>query len=85
MSTFKVLLFLVLMIFQSHGEDDDSGEEDECSKYQFKCGNICISNDPFRVKCTCGNVTLGKYSRDYCCMNPEDTCTQESEENGAFL
>merc|ERR1712155_80630 len=41
---------------------------------QYKCGDVCAWKGS---SCSCGNVTLSKYSPYYCCLAPEDKCSHD--------
>ena len=64
---------LILLICQAYGEEVKENPL-KCEQDEFKCGDVCIDESG---ACICSNVTLSKYSEDYCCVAPEDNCTRK--------
>ena len=49
-------------------------QECDPTGFQWKCGDVCTFAN---WSCLCGNVTLGRHSPEYCCLEPGDTCTYD--------
>ena len=69
MASLKILSLTLLLasISMSQGREEDDKKCDPT--WEYKCGDVCVSGS-----CSCGNVTLTKYSPFYCCTKPGDKC-----------
>ena len=69
----SLLFLLLLTISQVYCAE----KKEKCTRYSdvqesdYTCGNICAQ---YLEPCFCGNKRLSKYSPEYCCMDPEDSC-----------
>ena len=71
-----ILALLTVTISQVSGEKET---EKKCDLDYYKCGDVCVH---WSYSCSCGNVTLSKYSPSYCCTAPEDKCTGGGRSGG---
>ena len=70
-------VFLVFIVCQINAK---SNKTEKCNeRTQFMCGDICTGADAW-YSCNCGSVELGKFSTEYCCIDPEDKCIKYESE-----
>ena len=74
------LCLLIITTRQVSGEETLQLQKCDLDRHYW-CGDVCTGD---WLACSCGNVTLSKYSSDYCCIDPGDTCTYDYIEYGVL-
>ena len=72
------MCLLIITTRQVSGEETLQLQKCDLDRHYW-CGDVCTGD---WLACSCGNVTLSKYSSYYCCIDPGDTCTYDYIDGG---